>query len=166
MSLQKPIKNIPYFADQANKDILLSSIYHLKDKNRFYLLGFVIMPDHIHLIILPNKNESISKIMQSIKGFVSWRINKENGTKKRIWQKSFYDYVLDSEKKLITKLTYIHRNPLKEGFVEKEDHYKYSSAYPDNPTDLELYFNGGIEPAMLESIAYPEGEQNEKGRSK
>lgn len=124
------------------------------------------MPDHIHLIVLPNKNESISKIMQSIKGFVSWRINKENGTKKRIWQKSFYDYILDSEKKLITKLKYIHRNPIRCGFVEKEEDYRYSSAYPDSSTDLEIYLNGRIEHAMLESIAYPEGEQNEKGRSK
>lgn len=134
--------NRKIFAVDENAEILLSSIYHLRQRKEYYLLGFVIMPDHLHLLISIVGDKNISQIMQSIKGYVSWRINRKINNKQALWQKSFYDYILDSEEKLFTKLRYIHENPVRKGLAKEEKEYKYSSAFPGNLTDLELFLSG------------------------
>jgi putative transposase len=134
--------NRKIFAVDENAEILFSSIYHLRESKEYYLLGFVIMPDHLHLLISITGEKNVSQIMQSIKGYTSWRINREINNKQALWQKSFYDYILDSEEKLLTKLRYIHNNPVRKGLVMEEKEYKYSSAFHWNPTDLELFLSG------------------------
>jgi putative transposase len=118
------------------------------------LLGYVIMPDHLHLLLWWDKEEkaglSVSKLMQGIKGATArWIINlmrakgleqmlqstlrnansksHRQNIKYRLWQPGFYDYNVYSEEKFLEKLNYIHSNPVKAGLAPSQENYKWPS---------------------------------------
>jgi putative transposase len=125
----KTIKNFPFFSDMQNAGCLVSCLFFGQKKNWFDLISFVIMPDHLHLIVVP-KEKNISQIMHSIKSFSS---NEINGCREHIgsiWQSSFRDLTLWSEDVLIEKIKYIHDNPVRKNLVSDPEDYPYSSANP------------------------------------
>ena len=103
----------------------------------FSLIAFVVMPDHIHLIIIP-KQKNISQAMHSIKSFSSKEINRINNENGKIWQSSFRDFTIFTEKQLIEKISYIHNNPIRKELVIDANKYSFSSANPTYETDIEL----------------------------
>jgi putative transposase len=103
-------------------NIVEETILDLASEKEVMLYAYVIMPDHIHLLIRPT-NHGISKTMQLIKGRASRKINKGS-----FWQKGFFDFAILTEKKFREKFNYIHYNPVKRGLVERAEDYKYSSA--------------------------------------
>lgn len=109
------------------------------------LTGFVIMPDHVHLILGYMDDGSHSRVIQEIKR-VSSRLlinylkdrnypyldqlkAKRSGKEvMRIWQPRYYDFNLYSEEKLLEKLNYMHQNPVRVGLVIRAEEYKWSSS--------------------------------------
>lgn len=110
---------------------MLSSWFHVcffgQRNNWFDLVAFVIMPDHLHLIIIP-KGKNVSQSMHSIKSFSSKEINKNSQHKGSVWQPSFRDLTLWSEEVVIEKINYIHNNPVRKDLVSDPGNYRYSSA--------------------------------------
>jgi len=132
----KTFENKPIFEDEKCCEILLKDVDFYRQKLGFRLLGYVIMLDHLHLIVWWEVEElpelTISKIMHDIKGLSAQNISRyllgsrgvsastaRRGAKAsstrwgrviRIWQKSFYDFNIYSEEKLREKLNYIHWN--------------------------------------------------------
>ena len=96
----------PLFENTELANEVLGAIFFGKRKQWYYLLSFVIMPDHIHLLIIPREKD-ISECMKSIKGFSARKINELIGRKGSIWQRSFYDYILDNEEKVLNRISYI-----------------------------------------------------------
>lgn len=147
------IKNFPYFVTsktrfnrevfttKENADRLLSCFYYGREKGWYYLLSFVIMPHHFHIILVPQER-NISEAIKGIKGYSSTVINRATGKSGSLWQEGFYDYIIDGEDKLVTKARYIEENPVRKGLTSEAQSYPYSSAYHENPTDLELYLKG------------------------
>lgn len=133
--------NLKIFAEEKNAQILQATLYFGREKEWCLLLSFVIMPDHLHLILVPRK-KNISSIMKSIKGYTGRKINENLNRKGSLWQENFYDYILDSEEKLIAKARYIEENPARRGLASKAEDYKFFSAYFTNLTDLGLYLGG------------------------
>ena len=74
-----------------------------------------------------------------------------------LWQEGFYDYILDTEGKLLTKIKYIEENPVRAGLVSEAEFYRYSSAHKQNSVDLEIYLNK--KDAGQECPAYPAQER-------
>lgn len=140
------------FSDTQSADILLSCICHARKVGWYLLLAFVIMPDHLHMIVVP-RNKNISQIMKSMKGYSARLINAHNQNRGSIWQEGFYDYILDTQDKLLTKLEYIQNNPVKEGLAKEPELYCYSSAYRPDLSDLSAYLNNSA--AGQECPAYP-----------
>jgi len=103
-------------------NVVEETILDLASEKEVRLYAYVIMPDHIHLLIKPI-NHGISKTMQLIKGRASRKINKGS-----FWQKGFFDFAILTEKKFRERFNYIHYNPVKRGLVERAEDYKYSSA--------------------------------------
>lgn len=92
MTTTVTIEREPIFKNSKVADTLLETILFGKRRRWYYLLSFVIMPDHIHLIIIPSE-KNISGCMKSIKGFSARQINKLLTTIGSIWQEGFYDYI-------------------------------------------------------------------------
>lgn len=143
------VKFIPIFNNPAFCEILLSNIKHYRNKYKFTILGYVIMPTHFHWIVeVDNNAGSVSDIMRDVKKFTAWQIfdsllEEKNGMlldlfreaamyindqERKLWMKRFDDEVIRDQKMFWTKLNYIHQNPVKAGLVLKAEDYKYSSA--------------------------------------
>ena len=132
-------RRIPFFNDASAADIVLRSIFFGRRRNWYKLLGFVVMPDHLHLVIIPGE-KNVSEGMKSLKGFSAKEINSLFHARGSIWQRGFFDYILDTEEKVISRIRYIEENPLRKGLVRNVEDYKYSSARFREETDLEYIF--------------------------
>jgi putative transposase len=101
--------------------------------------GFVIMPDHVHALILGKENFKISPFVQVWKKTSSYRIRQffERELERYeqlcpkggpIWQARFYDYNVDSDEKLNEKIEYMHNNPVEARLVDYSVEWNWSSA--------------------------------------
>jgi REP element-mobilizing transposase RayT len=133
------INREPIFKKHKAANILLDTILSGKRQSWYYLISFIIMLDHIHLIIVP-REKNISECMKSIKGFSSRQINKLFDRKGSIWQAGYYDYILDNEDKILSRIRYVEENPVRKGLVTRAEYYKYSSARYRNETDYGMFF--------------------------
>ncbi len=107
-------------------EMLLNTLFHYRDSGAYLLHEFVIMPDHLHLMLTPNAETSLEKAVQLIKGGSSHRIHKERGGKMEMWQVGFHDWTIrDLED---WKANYIHMNPVKARLCERPEDWAYSSA--------------------------------------
>ncbi len=118
---------------------MLESVLFGRRLQWYYLLSFVIMPDHMHLIIIP-RDKNISECLKSIKGFSARRLDSIFNRKGSIWQNGFYDYVLDGEEKVLSRMRYIEDNPVRKGLVADTGDYGYSSAKCRAETDFAKFF--------------------------
>jgi putative transposase len=100
----------------------------------FWLVGYVIMPEHVHLLISESAALPPAKIVQVFKQRVSRhaRENKDGepelpGERHRFWQRRYYDFNVYSAKKLREKLEYMHANPVAEQLVEHPGDWPWNS---------------------------------------
>jgi len=106
--------------------LLIDTIYHYR--GRAYLLHeFVIMPDHIHVLITPQT--SLEKAVQFIKGGSSYRAKKELSSNLEVWQTGFQDHRIRDANDYSSHIAYIHNNPVKEHLCEHPQDFPYSSAH-------------------------------------
>jgi len=107
---------------ESEAKTIRKTILDLVSRKEFEVYAYVIMPDHLHILMKPNL-KGISKAMQLLKGGSSRQINKGY-----LWQQGFFDFAVLTERKFKEKFNYIHYNPVKWGLVEKAEDYKFSSA--------------------------------------
>ena len=100
---------------------------HIKRGHRkFYvLITVVVMPDHVHLIFLPLKQYTLTRVMKGIKGVSARRINDYRNMRGTVWQDESYDRIIRNEEELQQKVRYIYYNPVKAGLVEKVEDYPF-----------------------------------------
>ncbi|MFQ5787730.1 MAG: transposase [Thermodesulfobacteriota bacterium] len=122
----KTKENKPLFLNYKYAELFMRNLFDCRNRYDFLLLGFVLMPDHFHALIMPKKNFNISSVVQKIKSLFAYRL-RGLGLKGAVWQKSFYDFIVYSEKKCIEKIDYIHANPVRKGIVEDPKDYQFSS---------------------------------------
>ena len=79
--------------------------------NTYLLHSYVIMPNHIHLLLEPKGTATIQQITHSIKSFSSHEINKLQKSTGSIWQKEFFDRIIRNEEHYMRVLEYIKNNP-------------------------------------------------------
>ena len=118
------------FADRNNATVLWKVLRNQRTRGRLHLLGFVIMPDHLHLLLMPRGVE-VGFIMQEIKKGSARLINRLANRRGKVWQDEYYDYVVRSDVDLQEKTRYVHQNPVKKGLVDSEEDYPFSSANPE-----------------------------------
>lgn len=120
-------KRLPILRNPEFMVVIIENLKFYRKKYNFKLIGFVILPDHIHLLLILPSAHNISDLIRDFKSFTSSQINRLRGKKGRVWQEGFYDLVIDREDKLIQKLNYIHKNPLRRNLTKDLNEYKYSS---------------------------------------
>ncbi|MDP8208443.1 MAG: transposase [Candidatus Electryonea clarkiae] len=101
------------------------------------LMGYVIMPSHIHCMIgCKQGGPQLSRMVGAFKSITAKKLFPSLGS---VWMHRFDDLVVTSEKQFRVKLNYIHENPVRKGFVDKPEDWKWSSAQfwelnDDHPT--------------------------------
>ncbi len=120
------------------KRILLGALNHELERHRAVCVGFVIMPDHVHVLIWFHETGKLSSFIRdwkrsssrSIKLFLldQSQFARTFPREDPIWQKRFYSFEIMTEEKIEEKLTYMHMNPVKKGLVDNIAEWPWSSA--------------------------------------
>ncbi|MFP5204736.1 MAG: REP-associated tyrosine transposase [Acidobacteriota bacterium] len=98
------------------------SLEAMRRRYKFVVAGYVVMPEHVHLLVGEPQQVLLAKAIQALKLSVSVQ------TRKRpFWQARYYDFNVHNDEKRIEKLRYMHRNPVKRGLVEKPEDWPWSS---------------------------------------
>jgi putative transposase len=121
-------------------DLLLDVIRENRANQRFHLHEFVLMRDHIHLILTPAPLVSLEKVMQFIKGGFSYRAKKEINFCGEVWQKGYSEHRIRGANEYAQQVEYLGMNPVKAGLATRPNEYPYSSAR----------LNAEVDPAPLQ----------------
>ena len=92
---------------------------------KFELLDFVVMPNHLHLLITVPGGMTIEKAMQLIKGRFSYRLKKELGYPGEVWQAGFSETRADTKESVAGYREYIAQNPVRAGLADSPGQYPY-----------------------------------------
>ena len=97
---------------------------------RVDLFAAVVMPDHVHLLFTPLRDENgwpfpLVEIMQSLKSATAHRINKLLHRSGPVWQEESFDHVLRSDESMKEKVEYVQQNPVRAGLVQRPEDYRW-----------------------------------------
>ena len=112
------------FQVAATAELLLETLQHYRHEGHYKLHAFVVMPDHIHLLLTP-QDITLERSIQLIKGGFSRRM----ASKLPIWQRGFTDRRMRDRDDFLTYRSYIHDNPVRGRLCQQPEDYPYSSAY-------------------------------------
>jgi putative transposase len=107
-------------------ELMMVVLKHYGEQKKYILHEFVVMPDHLHLLITPAVEISLERAVQLIKGSFSYRLGKAK--RGLVWQESFTNHRIRDEQDYAYHAQYIRMNPVRARLVEKPELYPYSSA--------------------------------------
>jgi putative transposase len=116
----------PLFRSPRTAELMLDVLAQYREQSKYALHEFVVMPDHLHLLITPATDISLERAVQLIKGGFSYRM----GRLKRglVWQERFTNHRVRDEQDYADHSEYIRMNPVRAKLVESPELYPYSSA--------------------------------------
>lgn len=143
-------ERVPWFENNTYCQIVADQLSFYARHYNVTLLAYVIMPDHVHLLIYPEGEKTFMDYMRGVKSYSAKLILEQKcvrvsniglgqGTppigvypahhvskqKHKVWQPEFFDYLIFKSEKLEEKLEYIIQNPVEDGLVQKSDDYKW-----------------------------------------
>jgi len=137
---------IPLFTRVESVQIVLDALTFLKEKDNLKVYAYVILENHLHLVV---QSDDLGKTMESFKKFTAKKLlemlqrekvttileqlafyKKAHHTQKnyQVWEEGYQPKLLQSDAMMISKIKYIHNNPVKRGYVDEAVHWRYSSA--------------------------------------
>jgi len=117
----------PRLATPERGDLFLRVLEAARRRYRFVVVGYVVMPEHFHLLMSEPQRDNPSVVMKVIKERFTRLLRRRSTFLAPVWQKRFYDFNVWTPEKRVEKLRYMHRNPVKRGLVEKPEDWKWSS---------------------------------------
>ncbi len=120
----------------SSRGLFLEVLECVRRRYHFVVVGYVVMPEHVHLLVSESERGDLSTVMQAIKQGYTRRVLAHLGRSHadvsandhHIWQRRFYDFAVWTAEKRQEKLHYIHQNPVKRGLVSKPEEWRWSSA--------------------------------------
>jgi putative transposase len=114
---------------ERNATLLIDVLRSYMAAGKFSVLDFVVMPDHVHLLLSVRGGTTIEKAMQLIKGRFSYRLKHECGYLGEVWQVGFSESRADDVESFERYQRYIAQNPVKAGLAERVGEYPYCYGY-------------------------------------
>ncbi len=113
---------LPHLRTPAARELFERSLETMRVRYDFVVCGYVVMPEHVHLLVSEPKKALLSKAIQALKLSVTVQ-----SVQRPFWQARYYDFNVHNEEKRVEKLRYMHRNPVVRGLVEKPEDWPWSS---------------------------------------
>jgi putative transposase len=136
-------RRLPLLGTTRARNLFVKELRRVRREYGFLLVGYVVMPNHVHLLMSEPKKGTPSTVLQMLKqrvsrrmrmnerdipkGQLSLRFPKFTGDLAHFWQPRFYDFNVYSHEKKKEKLEYIHANPVVRGFVKHPRDWPWSS---------------------------------------
>ena len=111
-----------YLSTVAAMELFEDALERVRSRNLIVVAGYVVMPEHVHLLVSEPQRGLLSKAIQALKLSVSMR-----SRERPFWQAHYYDFNVSEHEKFVEKLRYIHRNPVRRGLVATPESWKWSS---------------------------------------
>jgi len=118
----------PLLGTSEARDVFVRVLDEIRCRHGFLLIGYVVMPEHVHLLVSEPVTGDPSRALQVVKQNVSKMLGQgRRSTATPLWQRRFYDFNVWSEGKLKEKLEYMHANPMKRKLVTDLMDWPWSS---------------------------------------
>jgi len=130
----------PLLASARRRDLFLKVLERVRQRYRWVVMGYVVMPEHVHLLVSEPQQGKLAIAMQALKLGFARRVLAEQRRRERcprpdlfehrlqrVWQARYFDFNVRTTKKRVEKLRYLHRNPVKRGLVEAPEQWRWSS---------------------------------------
>ena len=117
-------RRLPNLADDHSRIVFEQTLETIRTRHQFFLFGYVLMPEHVHLLLTEPRLHSLATTLSVLKGETSKLLKRERS---QFWQTRYYDFNVITQLKFIEKLRYIHRNPVERGLVDKPEDWPWSS---------------------------------------
>jgi putative transposase len=129
----------PYLGSATAKETFEFSLEKMRQQYSFVVVGYVVMPEHVHLLLSEPPSQSLALILQALKISVAKRL-----TERPFWQRRYYDFNIYTFAKRTEKLRYMHRNPVARGLVDTPEQWVWSSYHdysggPPRTVQIQLY---------------------------
>jgi len=120
-----------YLADRRAKELFIAELNNARSKHQFKILGYVIMPNHVHLVLFPPEGMKMGLVIGEIKSkmareYFSREACASDGIRV-FWNKRCYDHNCRTPAAVGDKINYCHNNPVRQGLVTAPGDYKWSS---------------------------------------
>jgi len=128
-------------------EIILLAVATARDHRRFALLGYLMMPNHLHLLFAPAQSDTLSGILREIKITASKRIHAARKTSGAFWQPRSFDRIIRTRDNFEKALLYIHLNPVEANLIDHPSKWRWSSWFAWNA--------GGTPVIPIDRIKWP-----------
>ena len=115
----------PKLGTAERRDAFERSLERVRQQYRLHVTGYVVMPEHVHLLLSEPPDAPLAKALQSLKQSVARTLVLRGA--EPFWLERYYDFNVYSERKQIEKLRYMHRNPVARGLVCRPEQWPWSS---------------------------------------
>lgn len=122
-----------FLKERKVAEIVRESIQRFNGE-RYKLIAWVIMPNHIHILLKPLNGRELYKILQSFKSFTAQESNKLLNRNGKFWMREYFDRRISDAEHFEKTIRYIENNPVKAGFCKKSGDWESGSAYTGAPS--------------------------------
>ena len=137
---------LPIFTRKESVQVIIECLKFLQEKDGLKLYAYVILENHLHMVV---QSDDLERSMKSFKQYTARELlkllKKENAktileqlqfykkshhkaTDYQVWEEGYQPKLMQTDNMMISKIKYIHENPVKRGYVDEEVHWRYSSA--------------------------------------
>ena len=114
----------PSFTTAIPRQVFEAALERVRLSFELCVYGYVVMPEHVHLLLSEPRQQTLADAIKSLKQGVSRRLI---GEAEHFWQKRYYDFNVRNEPQFVEKLRYIHQNPVKRGLCGGAEDWEWSS---------------------------------------
>ena len=132
-----------FMRDERVAQIVKDALFYY-DGNKYKIIAWCIMPNHVHILIEVFNGISLSEIVHSWKSYSANQINKHLNRTGQVWMMEYFDRYIRDYDHFEKVINYIHNNPVKAGLVKSPSEYRWSSAYDGD--------SGGVQASSLPTI--------------
>ena len=147
--------------------LFLQTLYRHRREGRYQLHAFVLMPEHVHLLLTPARGVTLEHAVQLIKGATSHALGQVLGPRREIWQRGFTDHRIRNDQDFLSHQSYIHQNPVEPGSWRMLSNTVTALPSPDSnstagPQRLKPNFQRASKLARVELVPFPISKAGER----
>ena|SRR6516165_6655511 len=108
-----------YLGSPSARELFERSLEAVRLRYQFFVSGYVVMPEHVHLLVSEPLKGTLARALQALK--LSVAVQRRE---RPFWQRRYYDFNVFTEEKRVEKLRYMHRNPVVRGLVARPEDWE------------------------------------------